>query len=260
MHEAPVTPADAPVAPAVAPRRPRSPLAVAAAVLALALAVLAVLAGFGSRWGWWHFRTGFDLLRWSVYGAIATMLLSLVALVVTRPGASRRGFPLALFALLVGMVVALVPWSWQQKARSVPPIHDISTDLNNPPAFVAVAPLRADAPNPMEYGGPEIAAQQREAYPDLQPLVLDLPRERAFQRALDSARGMGWEIVAADPAAGRIEATDQTFWFGFKDDVVIRLTPLGSRTVLDVRSLSRVGGSDVGANAERIREYLAEVR
>ncbi|MBW3627964.1 MAG: DUF1499 domain-containing protein [Gemmatimonadetes bacterium] len=243
-------------------KRPRrvSRLALAAALLAATVALVGVFAGFGSRWGWWTFRTGFTLLGWAAYGGVAVALLSVLALYRVRPGAPRRGLPLALVGLIVGLVLVVIPWQWRTRAQSVPPIHDITTDVENPPLFVAVAPLRADAPNPIEYGGPEVAAQQREGYPDIRPLVLDLPKEQAFERALDAAREMGWEIVDANAADGRIEATDQTFWFGFKDDVVIRLTPAADRTILDVRSLSRIGGSDVGTNAGRIRKYLDEVR
>jgi uncharacterized protein (DUF1499 family) len=245
-----------PMAEPVAPRRPFSRVALAAGALAMAVALLAMFAGLGARWGIWHFGTGFQMLQWAAYGGIALIVVSIIAAVRTRPGASRRGMVIALVALVVGIAVVYVPWSWRRMARSVPPIHDITTDLENPPEFVAVLPLRADAPNPAEYGGEEIAAQQRAAYPDIRPLVMDLPRERAFQRALDTARDMGWEIVAADADAGRIEATDRTFWFGFRDDVVIRVTPLEGRTLVDVRSVSRVGGSDVGTNAQRIRNYL----
>ena len=247
------------VAPVPPPRRPASRIARTAAGLAILLTLVAVLSGFGSKLGIWHFRVGFTLLRWSAMAAIVVALLSLYAAIRTRPGSGRRGFPHALIGLVLSLVVFLVPWSWQRTARSVPPIHDISTDTNNPPQFVAVVPLRSDAPNPVEYGGPEVAAQQRQGYPDIQPVVLDLPADRAFQRALDAANEMGWEIVASDPASGRIEATDETFWFGFEDDVVIRLTPLQQRTILDVRSLSRVGGSDVGTNAGRIRDYLEKI-
>ena len=248
--------------PAVAPARrlPRSRIAVAAVTLAVVFGLLAIFAGLGSRWGLWHFRTGFNLLRYAVYGGLATLVLSLIAVIQTRPGSSRRGLPLALFALVVSALFVVIPWSWQRQARSVPPIHDITTDTENPPQFVSVLPLRADAPNSATYEGDSIASLQRQAYPDIRPVVLDLPPERAFQRALDSAREMGWEIVANDPASGRIEATDRTLWFGFKDDVVIRLTPTGDRTVVDVRSKSRVGGSDVGTNARRIREYLEGVQ
>ena len=256
----PVDTAPPPEPPVVVTRRPRwSRFALAAIALAAFVAVMAALAGLGARWGLWHFRTGFQLLEWSVYGAILTIVLAGIAVFRSRPGSGRRGLSLALIALVIGLAVAYVPWNWRRTARSVPPIHDITTDLENPPEFSAIVPLRADAPNPIEYGGPEVAAHQRRAYPDIRPLILDLPRDRAFQRALDAAEDMGWEIVSADAEAGRIEATDRTFWFGFRDDVVIRLTPIEDRTVLDVRSLSRVGGSDVGTNARRIRDYLETV-
>jgi uncharacterized protein (DUF1499 family) len=143
------------------------------------------------------------------------------------------------------------------KASKVPAIHDISTDVENPPAFSAVAPIRRGAPNPVEYGGPAIAEQQRKAYPDIGPVALDAPPDQAFQRALDAARDMGWEIVDANPAQGRIEATATTWWFGFKDDVVIRVSATEGGSKIDVRSLSRVGKSDVGTNAARIRAYLS---
>jgi uncharacterized protein (DUF1499 family) len=156
--------------------------------------------------------------------------------------------------------VAFVPWQLQQRARSAPAIHDISTDTANPPAFIAVLPLRAKAPNPAAYGGREIAEQQSRAYPDIQPLMLGVPPSVAFSRARDIAEGMGWQIVAADPASGRIEAVATTLWFGFNDDVVVRITSAGDGSRIDVRSVSRVGESDIGTNARRIREYLAKLR
>lgn len=224
--------------------------------LAPFFAVLAVLlllvAGPGTRLGLWDFRTGFVLLRWGAYLGIFAAGLGLLSLLWRPPGA--RPWP-AVVALVVGATVALVPYRWMRQAQRVPAIHDITTDTERPPEFQAVLPLRADAPNPAEYGGPEIAAQQREAYPDLGPLALDQPPAEAFRRALQTARQMGWEIVAADSAAGRIEATATTTWFGFKDDVVVRITPDEGRSRVDVRSVSREGKSDVGANAERIREF-----
>ena len=153
-----------------------------------------------------------------------------------------------------------MPASWRLNARQLPVIHDLTTDTVQPPQFVAILPLRKDAPNPADYGGPEIAEQQKRAYPDLRTEVLDLPFGRAFDRALASARASGWRIVAAEPEQGRIEATDTTFWFGFTDDIVIRMASAGERTLLDIRSVSRVGKSDVGANARRIRSYLKRLR
>ena len=110
------------------------------------------------------------------------------------------------------------------------------------------------------YGGAEVAAKQRASYPEIAPAELSLPPDRAFDRALAAAHAMGWEVVLSDPAGGRIEATDTTFWFGFKDDVVVRVIPQPTGSRVDVRSLSRVGGGDIGANAARIRAYLAKLK
>ena len=226
-------------------------------LLAVAAALAAMLAGFGTRWGWWEFPTGFQVLRWAVYAAIGGAALSLLGIVFSLRAPRRRGVVLALLGLAIGLVTAYVPWQWRRTADRVPPIHDITTDLDDPPPFDAVLPLRAEAANPSEYGGDSIAAQQREGYPELGPLVLEGAPGEVFPLALDTAREMGWEIVDSDRDRGRIEATDTTFWFGFKDDVVIRIAgqPEGG-TRVDVRSVSRVGRSDVGTNAARIQAYL----
>lgn len=228
---------------------------------AFALAVLcaggAVAAGLGTRWGAWHFRTGFTILTWAAYGGLAAAVLGLVALLLDR--SSWKVISLALVTIVLGSLVSGIPWQMKQRARQVPPIHDITTDTDNPPDFVAILPLRRDAPNPVQYGGPELAAQQHEAYPDLRPLFLKIPSKDAFSKALEAARAMGWEIVDSNPEQGRIEATDTTLWFGFKDDIVVRVTPDREGSRIDVRSVSRVGKSDVGTNARRIQAYLRRI-
>jgi uncharacterized protein (DUF1499 family) len=223
--------------------------------LALALSVLALLglalSGPGSRMGWWTFATGFTVMRWAAYGSGAAFVLGLLGLVF---GGARAK---AAIAVVVGLGVFVVPWSLMRKARSVPPIHDITTDTDDPPAFVAVVAKRqaAQARNPPEYAGPAVAAQQKTAYPDLVPIRLSVPPEQAFEKARAAAQALGWEIVAAEPGEGRLEATDTTRWFGFKDDVVVRVRPDGAGSRVDVRSKSRVGRSDVGANAARVRAF-----
>lgn len=219
------------------------------ALVAGAAAVLVLLlAGPGSRWGWWHFRTGLGLLRYAAWIAAGAILLSLVAL---ASGARGRGA----IALAVAIACLAVPYLFQRRVKLLPMIHDVSTDTVDPPAFVAVVPLRTGATNAPEYDGAEVAAKQRAAYPDLQPIELADPPQRAFERALAAARSLGWEIVASDGAAGRLEAVATTRWFGFKDDVVVRIRPHAAGSLIDVRSKSRVGKSDVGANAARIRHF-----
>src|SRR5690606_33816993 len=163
--------------------------------LPLALAglgfVLLVIAGLGTRADLWTFGTGFTVLRWAAYIGIAAALLAVGGLILLRP----RGATLAALgtALVLGAVTAGLPWQQRRVARSVPPIHDITTDLGDPPAFVAILPLRADAPNSAEYEGEVIAAQQRAAYPDITPLFLETTPATAFTQALGAARAMGWE-------------------------------------------------------------------
>lgn len=244
----------------VAPDRRMSGVALAAIILALLGLLVLALAGLGTRWGWWDFRFGFRMLRWGFYLEVAAVVLGIAGAIVARPGARRRGFALALIALLLGAVGAGTMLRWSARAKAVPAIHDITTDVSNPPSFVAVLPLRRDAANPAEYGGAEVAAQQEKAYPDIQPLVTLLPPAQVFPRALAAAERMGWTIDAAVPADGRIEATARTFWFGFRDDIVVRIRPDGQGSRLDVRSVSRVGKSDIGTNARRVRSYLAMMK
>lgn len=191
----------------------------------------------------------------------AILLLGLIAVLLSLIGMARPGSKgVALAGLVLGVIAAGLPLNSINTARHSP-IHDVSTDTVNPPQFVAVLPLRAaaKAANSTDYDA-KTAQLQKETYPDIGPLHLDATPSQAFDRALAAARGMNWEIVASDPAQGRIEATATTFWFGFKDDVVVRIAAEGAGARLDVRSLSRIGKSDVGANARRIRDYLAKVK
>lgn len=229
-----------------------------ALLLAAIAAFLLLVGGPGTRFGLWEFRDGFLMMRWAAYLGLAAAGLALTLLIIPR---TRMGQGVwLLFACVIGLGVASVPWQLQQQARSVPPIHDITTDTLNPPEYVAILPLRSGAPNPPGYAGAEVAGLQQEAYPDIRPYRIDAGADIAFEQALAAARKMGWEIVAADPAAGRIEATATTFWYGFKDDVVVRINEDNGGSVIDVRSKSRVGRSDLGANASRIRAYLEAIK
>jgi len=233
------------------------PAATLVLLLAVIAAALLLIAGPGTRLQWWDFRSGFQLMRWSVYVGLAAVVLAtgLLATARARAASPRR----LLAALVLGLVAAGVPLYGLHLARTLPPIHDISTDLERPPAFVAVLPLRADATNPAEHAGADLARQQREGYPDIDTLELaGVSPDEALARAERTARAMGWEIVATDAPGGRLEATDTTLFFGFKDDIVIRVEPDGADgSRIDLRSVSRVGISDVGANARRIRGFMA---
>jgi hypothetical protein len=226
-------------------------------LLALGVAVVGLLvllsAGPGTRFGLWHYRIGLLALRWAAYLGIGALVLGLGGLAL---GGARKA---AALALLIAAAPVAIPVQFMRTVKALPMIHDIATDTDNPPAFAAVLPARGAQSNPVAWAGPEHAALQKAAYPDVQPLRVPEPPGPAFAKAASAARGMGWEIVAEDPGKGVLEATETTTWFGFKDDVVVRVTPEGTGSRIDVRSTSRVGKSDVGANAARIRRYLAAI-
>src|SRR5688572_3841218 len=138
-----------------------------------------------------------------------------------------------------------------------PRIHDVTTDTLDPPEFVSLLLRRGHQASAAEYDGPKAAAEQRRAYPDIQPLALRVPAAQAFDAALAAAQRMGWEVVASDRAAGRIEAVATTSLLRFKDDVVIRIRAADGGSRVDVRSKSRVGVGDLGTNARRIRRFFA---
>jgi uncharacterized protein (DUF1499 family) len=217
--------------------------------------VLLASAGPSYRVGILSLTIAFTLLRWAAYAGVAAVLLGAIAAGFAYRRHSRVHMLVAAPALLAGLVAVGVPFELQRRARAVPPIHDISTDLENPPTCDAIVPLRTDAPNDLERT-PEVTELQRHGYPDLAPVTLPIPLDQAFDRALAAAQEAGWQIVTADKSSGRIEATDTTRWFGFEDDVVVRLTPWGAGTRVDMRSVSRIGRSDIGTNARRIRQYL----
>ncbi len=236
-------------------------LAVAGFTVAILSIILAAASGLGNRLGAWDFRIDFVILRYAVFGAAIGALMSLSGLVSSI---RRRGYAgLSAAGLIIGLITLYVPLHFWFIAKTVPPIHDISTDTDNPPKFATILPLRGQGPyaNPSEYGGTAVAALQHEAYPDIRPLVLPVKSEAAFERALVVAKKLNWTIADADANEGRIEATDTTFWFGFKDDIAVRITSTGPESAkVDVRSVSRVGRSDLGKNAERIRKYLAGLK
>jgi len=244
-------------------------------LLALALSVgglaAALIAAVGSGAEAWSFRIGFTILRYAFYAAMAGGLLAIVAFVIARRGGVRtRGLNLAAFVIAVAFGAYLM--SHVSAARSVPAIHDATTDLVDVPIFQTL-PVRADnLENIPDDGRPELAALDpesrwkaihREAYGDLRSLRLAVSPAKAVQRAEALVRARGWDIARVDQQAGIVEATATTLFFRFKDDVVVRVRPDPEReggSIVDMRSISRVGGSDVGVNAQRILAFLADLQ
>jgi uncharacterized protein (DUF1499 family) len=223
------------------------------AVSGIALIVLALI---GARAGLMP-MLAMLLISIGSLGLIVGGLCGAIGLIVSNGTAGNH--PAALAWLAVALGIGTVINAGMMMSGGGAPIHDISTDTDNPPAFVAIAELRGPNDNPVEYSGPDTAQQQRAAYPDIETIVLLDPRTFVFTTALQTAKDMGWEIVAENAAEGRIEATATTPFVGFKDDVVIRITAKGAETYVDVRSKSRIGKGDMGANAKRIREYSAKL-
>src|SRR5438552_9411962 len=232
-----------------------------ALLLAAAAAVLLALGPLGWRAGWWHFRFAFfSLTRWAAYCGLAAMAIAGLALLVGRRSIAGRQIAIGILAFLIGAAIAYVPWEYSEMRGMVP--NDITTDLQNPPPYVAVLALRREAnvPNTGEYKGAKIAEQQQRSYPDIAPVTLASPPADAFARALEAARRMGWTIIETDPGAGRIEASDRTRWFRFTDDIVVRVAAADAGSRIDVRSSSRIGTGDFGTNAARVRRYIGALR
>jgi uncharacterized protein (DUF1499 family) len=240
-------------------------------LLGLGLGVLTLASAAGIWLGFWDFRRGFSLLgtanqygQWLAWACLLLAAATLIASQLLKVKNAGKFVSLAAVGALVAWVAYLIPESFRPgEGVNYPPIHDISTNRINPPEFVAIAPLRADAPNTLVYGAsnnmtPEqLIEQTDEAYPDLVTQLYSESVNEVFEKALAAVDDLGWELVAQDTSAGRIEATDTTFWFRFKDDVVIKIDQQGSETAVDVRSVSRVGTGDVGANAIRMRKLFA---
>ena len=218
--------------------------------ITLALAVLAVLllaaSGPGTRHGWWSFPVGFGMFAGALLVGLAGAGAAVVGLAL--PAVRARSVPVLVAALILSASSAAVPLNYVHRIMTLPYINDITTDTARPPQF-----------SPPKTYQSHFAELQQIGYPDLRPLELALPPAQAFARAAQAARERGWEITLLDEGAGRIQAVVTTRWFGFKDDVVIRITPAGRGSRVDMRSKSRVGRSDLGANAGRIREFLARM-
>jgi uncharacterized protein (DUF1499 family) len=195
-----------------------------------------------------------------VLGSILSLLLGLIALVVTRARAAqpaRPGRRDAVAATAIGAVLVVVFALLAARGGGVPAIHDVTTDPNDPPQFVASARAAENQGRDLTYphGKGDVTALQRAAYPDLEPIRLDVPPDETLRRAQRAAGELGWKVVEVDESAGRLEANATSRIFRFVDDIVVRVRPDAGGSIVDVRSTSRVGESDLGANAARITAF-----
>ena len=224
--------------------------------LALLSVIALAISGPGSRLGLWNFRFGFTLMRYSAMLGLVAALICIVILFVSL----RSGFSSLAVLAIAGIVIGLFTFGNLAliaiNSKHIPRINDITTDIKNPPQFAALLQFRKNAPVPSMYPGPDTAANQLQAYPGIKPFVSGLSTGDAFDRALKTGVKMGWKILDSNMADGHIEATDTTFWYGFKDDIVIRIMPTKTGSIVDMRSTSRVGKSDFGTNAKRILKFM----
>lgn len=217
--------------------------------------LLLAVSGLGTRYTLWSFKLGLLIWLVAVLGSIVTLLLALVCLWRRRQTDSARAHYITALASLPGVIaITLVAIAVVNAAADN--ITQVSTDRNDPPAFVAAVEKRGESSNALTYTE-EIAAIQAQAYPDIKTVHSPMDPGAAFERCLAIAESLGWEVYAREPAEGRIEAVDTTIWFGFKDDIAIRVrpTPSGS-SLIDLRSASRVGVGDLGVNAKRVRQFV----
>jgi uncharacterized protein (DUF1499 family) len=233
----------------------------AIAILGLTMAVVALLllaAGpFGWRAGWWSFRLAFTtLMPYAFYSGVAAVVISALGAVLSI--GRRHGLALALLGVAIGAAAVYFPWNASEMRGVYPPMHDITTDAADPPSLDFAATMRqAERGASPAYPGADTMAMQQKFYPGIAPVMLDQSPTQVFERVLGVATAKGWTIVKTDPAAGTIDAYDRSLWFGFTDDIAIRVTPSGAGSRVDIRSASRQGRGDFGVNAARVRGFLA---
>ncbi len=234
--------------------------------LGIGAVAAALIAAIGSAMEIWSFRTGLTALRYLFFAAAAGALLGLIGLVMAR---RRAKLMLAnLVALVVALGFVLYLGNLVRIAKSVPAIHDVATDLDDVPQFTRLKVRADNLENVPDEGKPELKALppeerwkalHRAHYGDIRTVRLAVPPAQAVRRAAALARERGWETALVDE--DNVEATDTSTFFRFKDDVVVRIRPApGGGSLVDMRSISRVGGSDVGMNANRVRSFLADLR
>lgn len=244
--------------------RPTNPVSHRLARMAFLMACVAVLivasAGPLHRFAGLDIEPAFTIFRYGFYVALAGLALGLATILPTRPGEHRRGFVAALLAVVIGAATAYMPLTWFMHAQQSPELNDISTDIANAPPMVVTLQLRRGASNPPAYPGAKAGVLQRSAYPDIVPLILPLAPAEAFKRVDAVATAMGLDVVARAPAEGRLEAVATSPWFGFREDIVVRIRADGAGSRVDIRSKSRNGDADFGVNARRIREFIARLK
>ena len=238
---------------------PLATLARRFAIFSLPVIALAILL---HRAGVVEYEVAYITLGAALAVALIATLLALAALVVIW-NEGLRGLGRAISAFLIGLAVLAWPMFEIVRSSTLPAISDITTDASDPPRFLAVASARPSGANPVAYPGEAAAIRQRDAYPGVRPLELEANPDEVFNIALSIVERRGWRVLdSVTPRGGqregRIEAVALTVLMGFREDVSIRIRSVGGIVKIDMRSASRYGTHDFGANARRIENFFAE--
>jgi len=204
----------------------------------------------------WEMGTSFKIIQYTGYASIVilaiTLFVGIFAFIKKHKPIAERCACIAV--LLAVPVIGLAMQA--SKAKSLPFLHQVTTDTVNLPQFNAIVALRGEGSNPLAYDSEKLAPLQLQAYPELKPIISELTPQRAFLKAIQTAKSLGWEIISQQQEQGTIEAVDTTLLWGFKDDIAIRITATNTGSKIDLRSISRIGGTDLGANAVRVKNFI----
>tara|TARA_R110001583_G_scaffold20698_4_gene79276 strand:+ start:452 stop:1183 length:732 start_codon:yes stop_codon:yes gene_type:complete len=228
-----------------------------ALIVAIICVSIATLMVFGSSIGLWEPIVGFGASRNynNLLGYIA-IVAATISLIFSLYNQQLKSGLKSVFALVLGLaIIAPSILSILKEPVRYPPIHDITTDTQDPPQFSYLTDTRSGAKNSLVYAGKEIAEQQLKAFPDITPIISKLSSEQAYLKALDIAKNMGWKIVYEDQIMLVFEATARTPFFNFADDIVVKVSNKANVSIVNVRSVSRIGRGDRGVNAQRIRQF-----
>ncbi|HEX6860695.1 MAG TPA: DUF1499 domain-containing protein [Caulobacteraceae bacterium] len=242
-----------------------------ALVLAIAPAVVILLGAVGTKLGLWSWKLGFVAvivrgplgIGWAPLLAMLAIAASLIGVIISFwVGSWRR----SLAALLISLATMGAFIGIGGQARKAPPIHDVSTDWREPLMFSAAvmkargAEANPVVPDPVDKSGKPMAQINEATCPGAKPVLTDKQVPQAYAAAKAAVTAQGLKVVTDDPAGGRLEAVAESFWYGFKDDLVVRVQPDGSGSRIDIRSVSRVGISDLGQNCQRVSAIVAALR
>jgi len=226
-------------------------------LLAILLVIVVLSGGPGVHLGLWSPFNGFVLtMKAGFLGGLVLAALSVIVIVIIGLDKKKSGMGKALLTLLMGLLLASpVGYLRLSGGGGVPPIHDITTDMVNPPKFMALVGKRGQDANSLIYDAIKIGSLQKKFYPEVAPLIISDDPTHAFVKALEVAGDLGWHITGIDSKTQRFEATDYSFWFGFADDIAVTIKATETGSQIDLRSVSRVGISDLGVNAKRIMAF-----